>query len=127
MTTIGDNRGSILDSLYKTQTSTDFFLQGKRIKKRANSCNRASNLTRQEINLHDEEILRILEENKKLEDQINQLQTDNNLSKENQQLRDELYNVKSQLTEQEQTVGLVQNCIFPQEFSINSHKIHTFF
>ena len=127
MTTIGDNRGSILDSLYKTQTSTDFFLQGKRIKKRANSCNRASNLTRQEINLHDEEILRILEENKKLEDQINQLQTDNNLSKENQQLRDELYNVKSQLTEQEQTVSFVRNCIFPQEFSINSHKILTFF
>lgn len=77
----------------------DMFSESKKLKrKRANSETKAASIAKKQITMHSEEIVHILEQNKKLEDQISELR-DNSLTKENIELRRELSNVRHKLSE----------------------------
>lgn len=84
------------------RNSMDFYLAKQRGKrKRANSFDKNSKLAKQEVKNKQEEISKVLEDNRKLEEQIEQMQK---YSKENEELRHQLSTAKSKLTEQEQRI-----------------------
>jgi len=83
------------------QNSMDLFLSDEKFKRRkASSFHRPSKLSKH-MDVSAREVNKVIEENRKLEESIGQMQA---FSRENEDLRCQLYSAKSKITEQEQRI-----------------------
>jgi hypothetical protein len=96
-------RGTVAGSSEKDfvldhQNSMDFFLFKKKYNKRSNSMHRMASLAKAENTDKDEVISKVIEDNRKLEEQIEKM---HEFGKENEELRNELITATYNLTEHE--------------------------